>query len=46
MDNLNTKIEIIENQLDLRVESLIEQIHKHRNEFQIDLNKAKDEVVK
>ena len=45
MDDLNYKIEIIENQMDLRVESLIEQIHKHRHEFQIELNKAKDEVV-
>ena len=46
IDDLNFKIEIIENQMDLRVESWMEQIHNYRNEYQVELNKAKDELVK
>ena len=46
LNDLNDKVEIIENEMDLRVESLIEQIHNYRQEFQTNINKIKDEIIK
>ena len=39
-------IETIENEMDIRVESLVAAVHNHRNEFQIKLDKFKEKIKK
>ena len=40
------KIENIENEMDIRVESLISEIHKYRDDYRLQLNKYKEELKK
>ena len=46
IDEFNLKIERIENEMDIRVESLIESIHKYREECKIKLETVKEEFQK
>ena len=46
VDELNLKIEGIENEMDIRVESLIALIHKYREECKIKLETVKEEFQK
>ena len=46
IDELNLKIEGIENEMDIRVESLIASIHKYREEYKIKLETVKKEFQK
>jgi hypothetical protein len=43
---LSSKIEIIENEMDTRVESLISSIHDHRDECKKKLDLIKDDFKK
>ena len=43
VDELNLKIEGIENEMDIRVESLIASIHKYREECKIKLETVKEQ---
>jgi hypothetical protein len=46
MDEFNNKIEILKNEMDIRVESLIVQIHKYRDDYGLRLNHSKTEFQK
>ena len=46
INELNSKIEGIENEMDVRVESLVNMIHDYRDECKHKLNKAKEEFQK
>ena len=46
MDELNHKIESIEFEMDIRVESLIEDIHKYRDEYKNKLVIYKEKFIK
>ena len=43
---MQLKIESLEDQMDLKVESLISEIHKHRDEYMEKLNKFKMDLKK
>ena len=46
IDEFNLKIEVIENEMDIHVESLIASIHKYREECKIKPETAKEEFQK
>jgi hypothetical protein len=46
MDELNHKLECIENEMDIRVESLIADIHKYREEYKNILVTFKEKFIK
>jgi hypothetical protein len=43
---MQLKVENIENELDMKVESLIEDIHKFRDDLRLQLNKYKQDFGK
>jgi len=45
-DELNYKFQCIENQMDIRVESLVTSIHEYRDQFKIKLDKYKMDLEK
>jgi hypothetical protein len=46
IDELNYKFQCIENQMDIRVESLVTSIHECRDQFKIKLDKYKTDLEK
>ena len=46
MDEFNKKVESLENEMDIRVESLIAEIHKYRDDYRFRLNNSKTEFQK
>jgi hypothetical protein len=46
LNELNTKILIVENEMDIRVESLVSEIHKYREEFKQKLDRYKTNIEK
>jgi hypothetical protein len=46
IEELSYKISCLENEMDIRVESLIQQIHNHSNEFRHQLKKLKEDFEK
>ena len=45
-DEFNSKIETIENEMDVRVESLVSSIHDHRDECKKELDLIKEDFKK
>ena len=43
---MQSKIEKIENEMDIRVESLISEIHQYRDDYREKLNKFKEDFKK
>ncbi len=46
IDESNYKFQCIENQMDIRVESLVTSIHEYRDQFKIKLDKYKMDLEK
>jgi hypothetical protein len=46
VDELNSKIEAIENEMDIRVESLVSSIHDNREKYKKKLDTLKDDFKK
>jgi len=46
MNEFNKKVETLENEMDIRVESLIAEIHKYRDDYRLRLNNSKTEFQK
>jgi hypothetical protein len=46
MNEFNKKVETLENEMDIRVESLIAEIHNYRDDYRLRLNNSKTEFQK
>ncbi len=46
MSEFDKKVETLENEMDIRVESLITEIHKYRDDYRLSLNNSKTEFQK
>ena len=45
-DEINNKFNLIENEIDIRIESIITDLHKYRDELRYELNGIKTKLIK
>ena len=45
-DEINNKFNLIENEIDIRIESIITDLHKYRDELRDELNGIKSDFIK